>query len=325
MTSDKVLQAEWLPAAYARDIEASPVSAVVMGERIVLFRTSGGVRAFRDLCIHRGAALSLGRCSGDTIVCPYHGWEYDGEGQCVKIPQQPPAQAIPAKAKATAYACREAFGIVWVHIGDGEDPELPEYPEYDDPDYRTVLCGPFALSASAPRVVENFLDVGHLAFLHEGYLGDPEHSEISDYQVYREPGRIRSTEIDVFQPNPDGGGESRVNRYVYEVLKPTVARLKKYDPESGAAFTMLFAVLPVENVGSKVFALVSRNYDLNAPGEPIAAFQQMIIDQDTYMVESQRPELLPLDLQAEMHLKADRLSIAYRQWLRELGVVWGTA
>jgi phenylpropionate dioxygenase-like ring-hydroxylating dioxygenase large terminal subunit len=49
------------------------------------------------------------------------------------------------------------------------------------------------------------------------------------------------------------------------------------------------------------------------------------MDQDTRIVESQRPELLPLDLQAELHLRSDRMAIAYRQWLGNLGLAFGTS
>lgn len=59
--------------------------------------------------------------------------------------------------------------------------------------------------------------------------------------------------------------------------------------------------------------------------EEISGFQDEIIKQDIPVVESQRPELLPLDLQAELHLRSDRTVIAYRKWLRELGVSFGTA
>lgn len=325
MQDDPVLKQEWLPAAFSNEIKDKPIGVVVMGERIALFRAASGIRAFRDLCIHRGAALSLGRCVGDTLICPYHGWEYGEDGRCTRIPQQAPGQAIPLKARAEAYAATEAHGIVWVHLGDPAGATLPPYPEFDDPAYRSVFCGPYELNAAMTRVMENFLDVGHLAFLHEGYLGDPQHSEISDYQVVREADGVRSGEIAVFQPDPDGTGASRVNHYVYEVLKPHVARLKKYDPPTGMIFTMLFAVLPVGELDSKIFALVTRNYDFEGDDAGYAAFQQMIIDQDALVVQSQRPELLPLDLQAELHLKADRMSIAYRTWLKERGVTWGTA
>jgi phenylpropionate dioxygenase-like ring-hydroxylating dioxygenase large terminal subunit len=47
--------------------------------------------------------------------------------------------------------------------------------------------------------------------------------------------------------------------------------------------------------------------------------------QDKPVVESQRPELLPLDLQEELHLRSDKTAIAYRRWLREIGMSYGTA
>ncbi|HAH01381.1 MAG TPA: hypothetical protein DCL75_21610 [Ktedonobacter sp.] len=59
--------------------------------------------------------------------------------------------------------------------------------------------------------------------------------------------------------------------------------------------------------------------------EQVRKFQDDIIKQDIPIVESQRPELLPLDLQAELHLRSDRTAIAYRKWLKELGLTFGTA
>ena len=59
--------------------------------------------------------------------------------------------------------------------------------------------------------------------------------------------------------------------------------------------------------------------------EEISAWQDSVTFQDMPIVESQRPELLPLDLQEELHLRSDRLAVAYRRWLRELGVTFATA
>jgi len=53
--------------------------------------------------------------------------------------------------------------------------------------------------------------------------------------------------------------------------------------------------------------------------------QDTIFAQDLPILESQRPELLPLDLQAELHLRSDRTALAYRTWLRRLGISFGTA
>ncbi|WP_240703024.1 hypothetical protein [Cohnella luojiensis] len=112
---------------------------------------------------------------------------------------------------------------------------------------------------------------------------------------------------------------------VLAILRPTVARLKKIDHETGDTFSMLFAALPVDERRTDVYILVSRNYAFELPDSHFQEFQELIVNQDKAIVESQKPEELPLDLQAELHLKADRLSIAYRKWLKELGVSFGTA
>lgn len=325
MNPDPILMREWLPAAYSTDVKDAPFGAMLMGERIVLFRTSAGIHAWKDLCIHRGAALSLGKVADDTLVCPYHGWRYDGTGGCVLIPQQDPNRAITKQARAVTYEAVEAGGLIWVRLEAGSRPAPPSFAEYEDESFHIAYCETYQLNASVPRVVENFLDVGHLAFLHEGYLGDSAYPEISEYTVTVSEEGIRSDEIDVYQPDPDGTGRPVTARYIYEVLRPTTARLKKTDPETGNTFSILFAVMPVQPTVSKVFVVIGRNYAFDVPDKQFTDFQTIILSQDTVVLESQRPELLPLDLQAELHLKCDRLSIAYRRWLLELGMTWGTA
>jgi phenylpropionate dioxygenase-like ring-hydroxylating dioxygenase large terminal subunit len=71
--------------------------------------------------------------------------------------------------------------------------------------------------------------------------------------------------------------------------------------------------------------MLSTNYDPGSSDDEFIKFQDVITAQDVPVVESQRPELLPLDLQAELHLRSDRTAIAYRQWLRKLGLRFGTA
>ncbi|MCM3067344.1 aromatic ring-hydroxylating oxygenase subunit alpha [Priestia flexa] len=326
MFKDAVLAKEWLPVAYSQDLGVDPLAVKVLEERVVLFRVRGAIKAFKDLCIHRGAALSLGKVKDDCIVCPYHGWEYNVDGQCKKIPQQPPNRAIPLKAKAIVYQCREVYGMIWVRLSeqgsDAAEP-LPYYEEYNHPSFKTVHAYAHTMNAAAPRVVENFLDVSHLAFVHEGSLGHPDYTEIPDYKVNWRDNHYVSDEIEVYA-DADGTGNWSTIYYTFEILRPTVARLKKVNYQTNEIFSMLFAVLPQEQLKSTVFALVSRNYELDKPDEYFQEFQQLIIEQDTGIVESQKPEELPLDLQAELHLNPDRVSIAYRKWLGELGVEFGS-
>jgi phenylpropionate dioxygenase-like ring-hydroxylating dioxygenase large terminal subunit len=82
------------------------MSVRLLDERIVLYRTSGGnITAARDLCLHRGAPLSMGSVEGDVIRCKYHGFCYDAAGKCTLIPAHPGA-AIPPKLALTTYPAR---------------------------------------------------------------------------------------------------------------------------------------------------------------------------------------------------------------------------
>jgi phenylpropionate dioxygenase-like ring-hydroxylating dioxygenase large terminal subunit len=71
--------------------------------------------------------------------------------------------------------------------------------------------------------------------------------------------------------------------------------------------------------------VIAMNHGHEIPVEELRSFQDRIVEQDRAIVESQRPELLPLDLAEELHLRSDRTAIAYRRWLRELGLTFGTS
>jgi len=275
------------------------------------------VRCFLDLCRHRGTQLSLGRVCGARLVCAYHGWQYDDAGRCVHIPAHPD-QSPPSTACLEGFACAERAGLVWVRLSAGG--ELVACPEWDDPAYRLIPCGPYEFAAAGPRIVENFLDVAHFAFVHDGLLGSAEHPEISDYTVTTGVDGITVSDVSVYQPNPDGTGQGALVSYVYRVFRPFVAYFFK-----SPGFSILLAVCCEAPTASRAFMVMAMNYGHEIPAEELRAFQDRIVAQDRPVVESQRPELLPLDLAAELHLRSDRAAIAYRRWLRELGVKFGTA
>ncbi|NQX62946.1 aromatic ring-hydroxylating oxygenase subunit alpha [Paenibacillus qinlingensis] len=321
---DIALIHEWHPVLLSSALTDKPEAVVVLGEKVAVFRTTQGVHAFKDLCIHRGVPLSLGKVSGDELVCAYHGWTFNGCGTCTKIPSLPKHQAIPSKAQAFVYACVEAHGLIWVCLGTPAGP-LPKVSAYVPEGFKEVFMGPYTLQAAGPRIIENFLDVSHLMFVHEGLLGDSDFAEINDYRVLEEDGVLRSEEIIVYQPDADGTGRGVNSRYVYEVFGPLCVAFTKRDDVSDHIFRLFLMVLPVTEQTSVAYMLKQRNYAYDELDEVFIQFQDRLIEQDRIMVENQKPELLPLDLQAELHLKCDRLSIAYRKRLRELGVTFGTA
>ena len=321
MLDDPVLVDDWHVVAYAPDLEqGKPVGVSLLGEDIVLWRVGERVHAWRDLCLHRGTRLSLGTVRDDTLICPYHGWTYNENGQCVRFPAHPD-QTPPSKARAKVYQAQLRYDWVWVTLGTPMR-DIPMFPAWDDTSFRKVHCGPYAFKAGGPRAIENFLDVTHFPFVHAGYLGDPAHATINDYEVEITSEGVTARDITVWQPDPDGSGVGANVTYTYEVLRPLTACFVK--SSAGPRFAMYFTVTPVAQDTCIAWTYVGLDYGEQSEQE-IRDFENMITWQDVPIVESQRPELLPLDLQAEIHLRSDRTAIAYRTWLRQLGLTFGTA
>ncbi|TDG00967.1 aromatic ring-hydroxylating dioxygenase subunit alpha [Paenibacillus piri] len=323
---DPVLENDWHAVYLASELQDSPIGVTLLGERVAIYRTKKGVHACRDLCIHRGTMLSRGWLEDDILVCPYHGWKYDTTGQCVCIPAQPKGENISARARTEMYGCVEKYGFIWVCIGDPAA-ELPHLEEFDNPEFRPLPCGPYKVSAAATRVIENFTDFAHLMFVHRNLLGHPDYAELPDIKVVKEKDRIYIENIPIFQPVAHSGSDKKEGTtYVYrkEVYRPLSARLSKTDPANGQTLWIMLSVQPVTAEECVVFMVVSRNYGFDVPDENFVHFQNMVFDQDARIIETQKPELLPLDLQVELNHKVDIFSVAYRRWLNELGVVVGT-
>jgi len=325
--ADPILQQEWFAIAWSTEVQPGTLLARrLLATDLVLWRSQQGLHCWRDLCIHRGAKLSLGTIhtstTTDCLVCPYHAWEYAPSGQCVHIPAHP-GLTPPAKARAQTYNVVERYGVIWVSLGESNT-ELPTFPLAHQPDIRTVHAGPYCMNAKGPRIVENFLDVAHLGFVHAGLLGDPQHGEIEDYEVT--PGTAttgpEAREIRIWQPNPDGTGQAALVSYHYWVNAPLTMGLVK--TEGDRKFGILAQVAPIDPETCEIRLILCLNYGDQHSDDDLRSFQDRVTEQDRLIVESQRPELLPLDLQSELHLRSDRMAIAYRKWLREIGFTYGT-
>jgi phenylpropionate dioxygenase-like ring-hydroxylating dioxygenase large terminal subunit len=333
---DPLLLSHWFLVAWSGEIaRGALVTRRLLGRDLVLWRSASGLHCWLDLCVHRGARLSLGviraqnekvNAPAECLVCPYHGWEYAESGQCVRIPAHPDL-APPAKARVQVYHVRERYGAVWVCLGEPHN-DLPGFPFAEAAGFRTVTAGPYRFRALAPRVIENALDVAHLGYVHAGLLGDPQRLEVEDYEVEDSASGPEAKEIRIWQPNPDGTGYGATITYRYWVCAPLTMGFEKTGSQNMSdlrRFAILAQVSPLDREHSEMRLLMSMNYGLEFTDDELRAFQDRVTEQDRLIVESQRPELLPLDLQAELHLRSDRMAIAYRKWLRKIGLRYGTA
>ena len=313
----------WHPVAYAHEVADTPFAATLLGEAVVVWRTSDGIgHAMRDLCIHRGTALSLGWIADDCLVCPYHAWRYDASGACVRIPQSAHA-TIPTKARTPVYQCRERYGLIWVRLGEGEPAyDLPEVPEFEPGAFKVVNTGPFRWNAGASRQVENFTDFGHFPWVHPGLLGDPERPVVPEHTVETREHVLHYTIVRPEAPNSDDfpvfantNTDTPERRSRYELHLPyTIVLRLGWGGEKGMVY--FFASQPETPDRSRGYCIIGRNYDFDDPDSTLQEFERVIFGQDQRIVESQRPEQVPFDLAAELHLKFDAVAVAYRRAMR---------
>lgn len=316
----------WHPVAYAADIGDTPRATTLLDEPVVLWRDGDGVvRAFKDLCVHRGTALSLGSVQAGELVCAYHGWRYAADGRCTAIPQLPDPTRVPARARAVAYACEERYGIVWVALESPRWP-LPDVAELENAQWRVVRTGPFAWKCDASRQIENFTDFGHFAFVHEGLLGNPAEAVVGPYEVQRDGHVLLYAYVRPDAPNtsdfPVFAGEARKaprrsTRYALH-LPYTIVEHIDWGGTDGMVY--FFASQPVAADRCIGYCLVARNYNLDQDDAVMQEFERVIFGQDQRVVESQRPAEVPVELAAELHLTFDAVAVAYRRALASEGL-----
>jgi phenylpropionate dioxygenase-like ring-hydroxylating dioxygenase large terminal subunit len=311
----EALKPYWYPVALSTEVADRPVAATLLGERVVVYRAGGRVVAFKDLCIHRGTPLSLGWVDGEELVCAYHGWGYGTGGACVRIPSLPPGRAIPPKARVDAYEAEERYGLVWIALEKPKEP-IPEYPEAEKPGFRTIW-GSYHWKANAARAIENVMDFAHFPWVHPGILGDRAKPIYPPIEVRTEGNLLRYVVDD----------EATNAIRSYTVSLPLTLNMHVARRASGAGETniisLFFMARPIAERETQFYFGLARNFGLDQPDEGFAKKNVDVTEQDRVIVEAQRPEELPLDLSAELHLRGtDAAAVEYRRALKRLGVGW---
>ena len=172
--SSAALRQFWYPVAESADVANAPLPITLLGERLVLWRSSDGeVVAAPDRCPHREAPLSIGTVSDGSLVCSYHGWGFAASGKCVSIPSSGESATIPPAAHLQCVGTQERYGLVWLLLDDSasEPAQIPKIAQDDDPAFRRINSGMDVWKVAAPRMVDNFLDISHFPFVHTGTFG----------------------------------------------------------------------------------------------------------------------------------------------------------
>ncbi|HLH75504.1 MAG TPA: Rieske 2Fe-2S domain-containing protein [Candidatus Binataceae bacterium] len=165
----------WMPAVHSRLLVAdgAPRRVRLMGENFVAFRaTDGRVGMFDEGCPHRCTSLALARNEDNALTCIFHGWKIDVSGKVVEVPSEPPERRaeFAAKVRVRHYPVHEAGGMVWVYLGQDEQP--PRFPQFEfnqlPPSHSQAHRA--VVHASWLQGMETTIDSSHLGVLHAYWL-----------------------------------------------------------------------------------------------------------------------------------------------------------
>jgi nitrite reductase/ring-hydroxylating ferredoxin subunit len=304
----------WQPVARLDDLKQGPQRAVLLGEALAVFLTeSGRAAVVSDRCAHRGASLSMGKVAGDSIQCPYHGWEWSGEGACTRVPSLPDQGQIPPRAHIPAFPVREQWGLVWTTLEEplGEPPNLSWF---DEEKWLWGHGEPFELPVAFGLMIENFRDVSHFAFVHQATLGgmpeviEPLEPETNGREV------VLRRKVEWGEDVAAVWGDLREMHY--HAIAPNFM--------SGRILTvkgercLLHAARAISATESAHYWIEGglENFD-EQDLENVIAYDWRVYSEDLRIISAIQPPELPLDPNADVNTLADRFTLAYRAAFRE--------
>lgn len=286
---------QWYVAALAADLKRKPLPATILGERIVLFRDeTGTARALADRCPHRNVQLSLGKVEDGRLHCAYHGWQFDGQGQCVGIPSLCAGDRIPKGSQVPSYPLVEQDGYLWVFMG-----ESPEGLPYRIPHVGERGWGDSRIEATIPNavdnVIENFIDCCHTGYVHGGLFRTPACKDVQTRVQQVEDGIVIEIDEEAKTDSllarlliPKGGKVVHVDRFIM----PSIVKVSY---EFGSRGTIIGHQIctPVGEFETRVFVHVAWNLGvltpLITPFVPIVG--RIILNQDMGVLINQAEQL----------------------------------
>lgn len=321
-----LLRRAWYAVAKLEDVSSNLHPVTVHGENILIYRTAQGqVRAVGRNCPHRGCDLSLGAVTGEVLVCPFHGWQFDAEGQCVHIPANQHGQRIPKRARLRTFPVTVRGGLVWVCTGGNLNaaslPPLDIQEELDHPNFHKRVFS-LVWNAHFIRSVESSLDVSHLPFVHPDTTGRDVSPVVQGPEYHVEGNRLRihprpfAPAHPMEPPRPtDAESDERVH---IELRFPNHWMIRA--PVAGDAMMCTYVTYtPIDDAHTLIFGVVMRNFadDSEFLDSHHLEHTLRVLGEDQRIIESIRPLVAPFDLHMEAHVPSDGPTVRYRKMLRD--------
>jgi len=282
----------WYAAAIASELAGTPRQVRILDCDLVLFRDSAGTaHCLSDACCHRGASLAAGQCRDDLLICPQHGWEFDGSGRCVRVPAgiRDPA-APPRKARVPAYPVEERYGLVFVFLGDQDETVRPALrnilPEYDHPEGWHVGILSRQKDIHYVRMAENYNDPCHVHYVHEFGKWLPKGVTIETIE-------LTDTYVKAFHAAWDATGQTSADRGLMMEFDVIGMVSRNTNRQPGYPETVVVAtVTPIDEANTQIFMLLLQpKQGVSATDHQalVTMTRDQVMDEDYAVLKTARP------------------------------------
>jgi vanillate O-demethylase monooxygenase subunit len=312
-----ILAQFWYPVALGAEIGDHPVKVTLLDLELALFRETSGVAAVIDVCPHRGVRLSAGSVIEGKIMCAYHGMTFNGRGQCTHVPSLGRDVKLPSSYRVRAFRTEERYGLVWVCLSDASTQAIPSVPSLAEitPD-DLLFARPLKWPVSAPRQVENFIDMAHVPLVHRHTLGGSPSARIA-------AGRVETTRDGLilraeYVETPFGAGERQCN-YTFTVTLPFMIDFSTID-ETGHDMRIINIATPVSAYECHVFQFMKNTSDVNDQHRLYLDGVDLVNIEDIKILSNLAIPDFPLTEKHEIHIPTDNAGHAYRRRLRDIGL-----
>jgi phenylpropionate dioxygenase-like ring-hydroxylating dioxygenase large terminal subunit len=318
----------WYPMATTEELTDKPLRVRALSQDFVVFRDADGkANCLSNTCTHRGGSLSGGKIVGNNVQCPYHGWQFSGDGHCKRVPSLGINASIPARTRVDAYPVDERYGIVFAFLGDlseSERPPILAVKEWEQAGWRSTLQT-FQIKGNYERSIENGIDPAHNEYVHDthGFSGEREEEyKIGDMRMEDAP--------------PWGRG-------FWHTFKapPLQGELKQYRPGEGTleAGTGYFGTnhvwtyihpapnylihqylyeRPIDEENTYLYLVCARNFALEEKSDAyVKERNQYVANQDVKIITNLHPVMTPDTNTKEFMVPSDKCILLYRESQKE--------
>jgi vanillate O-demethylase monooxygenase subunit len=278
-----IVRNRWYIAAFSNEISREPIERTLLGKPVALYRKEDGAPvAMYGLCPHRYFPLAKGKVEGDALKCGYHGFTFDADGTCIRIP----SQDVAGKFCQPTYPIVERGPLCWIWMGDegkSGEVDIPPYEDFglEQTGWRYSSENYFHSKGRAQLLIDNLMDLTHLAYIHHHVPGGETMAKTAmqaldrpqSYQVLRK-GKVPFNPFFemIFGSEASFEGHSDFTQvsdfYGPEFIRTSLPVMTDFEPgdavpEGLSQLYILHGMTPETETSTHYFGFATRNFKLD--------------------------------------------------------------